>query len=139
MARKILVVTTTSPDPDRLKQAVADGSDDAVEFRVVAPATKIGKLDWLTNDEDDARARAARAADETAAALADTGRVAVDRTSHNTDPASDIDDALRNFDADEIVLVTSAGGSEWLEDETVRAAIEASGLPVRQVELPPPG
>ena len=138
MARKILVVATTSPDPDQLKQAVA-GSEDGVEFRVVAPATKIGKLDWLANAEDDARASAARAADDTAAALADTGSVAVDRTSHNTDPAPDIDDALRNFAADEIVVITSAGDSEWLEDETVRAAIESSGLPVRTLELPPQG
>lgn len=136
MTRKILVVTTTAPDPDRLKEALSDGTGDDLEIRVVAPAARIGKLDWLTNDEDDARARAAQAADETASALADAGSVAVDRTSHNTDAVSDIDDALRNFDADEIVLVTSGGDdSDWLEDETARAAIEGSGLPVRRVEL----
>ena len=74
-----------------------------------------------------------QAADRTADALAGTANVTIDRTSHQTDPAEEIADALRNFDADEIVVVTSRDEqATWLEDETVRAAMDRTGLPVRR-------
>jgi hypothetical protein len=130
---KVLVVTTTAQaDEARLREVVPEGA----EVRVVAPATKISPLDWLTNDEDDARAEAAQAAEGAAAALDGEAAVEVDRTSHNTDAAQDIRDALREFPADEIVVVTSPEAEQsWLEEDTVREAIEAPGVPVRRVQL----
>ncbi len=129
---KILVVATVSPDEARLRQEIPEGA----EVRVVAPATKISPLDWLTNDEGDARAEAAQAAEGTAAALDDETAVEVDRTSQNTDAAQDIRDALREFPADEIVVVTSPDGKQsWLEEDAVREALAAPGVPVRRVEL----
>jgi hypothetical protein len=132
MGKNVLVVTTVPADDARLRQATGD----ADEVRIVAPATMVGKLDWLTNAEDDARREAAQAADRTADALAGTVNVTIDRTSHEPDPAESIADALRNFDADEIVVVTSPDDeATWLEDETVRAAMDGTGLPVRQIRL----
>ena len=136
MARNVLVVTTVQPDGDRLRERLGDAIDPDAQVRVIAPAARIGKLDWLTNAEDDARAEAVRAADETAAAL--PGEVTVDRTSQDTEAAQAIEDALRNFDADEIVVVTAPGDeATWLEDDTVRASVERTGLPVRRIELAP--
>ena len=130
--RRVLVVATVSPDEARLRQEIPEGA----EVRVVAPATKISPLDWLTNDEDDARGEAAQAAEDTAAALGDERTVEVDRTSQNTDAAQDIRDALREFPADEIVVVTSPGAEQsWLEEDAVREALAAPGVPVRRVEL----
>ncbi len=132
MGKNVLVVTTVPADDARLRQVIGD----ADEVRIVAPATRVSKLDWLTNAEDDARREAAHAADRTADALAGSANVTIDRTSHQPDPAEEIADALRNFDADEIVVVTSPEEqATWLEDGTVRAAMDSTGLPVRQIQL----
>ena len=129
---RVLIVATTPPDEARLREEIPEGA----EVRVVAPAAKISALDWLTNDEDDARAEAARAAEGAAAALEDDATVEVDRTSQNTDAAQDIRDALREFPADEIVVVTRPDAEQsWLEEDAVREALAAPGVPVRRVEL----
>jgi hypothetical protein len=136
MARKVLVVTTVAADDRQLSEQLRDVIEADAEVRVVAPAARIGKLDWLTNAEDDARAQAEQAADTTASAIPGGAAVTIDRTSHDTEPVQDIEDALRNFAADEIVLVTSPdGASTWLEDDAVRAALDRSGLPVRRVAV----
>jgi hypothetical protein len=135
--RNVLLVTTVVADDDELHKTLsgAAGMDDA-NVRIVAPAARISKLDWLANADDDARQEARRAAEQAAGALGADTTVEVDRTSHDTDAAQAVADALRNFPADEIVVVTRPGDdSSWLEDETVRAALEDFGVPVRRVEL----
>jgi hypothetical protein len=53
----------------------------------------------------------------------------------NTDPAEDVRDALRLFEPDEIVVVASGDGDDsWLEEEAVREAIAAPGVPVRRLD-----
>ena len=132
MGKKVLVVTTVAADESELR----DELTDADEIRVVAPAAKISRLDWLTNAEDDARAEAEDAAEEVADAAAGEARVQVDPTSQNTDAAENVADALRNFPADEIVVLTRPGeDATWLEDEAARRALEAHGIPVRHLEL----
>lgn len=132
--KRILVVTTTVPDA-RLRERLRAEIPEGAEVRVVSPATKVSRLDWLTNAEDDARAEASAAAEGTAEALEDEASVEVDRTSQNTDAAENVVDALRQFRADEIVVVTSSGGDQsWLEQDAVREALEAPGVPVRRVE-----
>ena len=138
MTGNVLVVTTAPADRRDLAAELRHVVGGAGEIRVLAPAAKVGVLAWLANDEDAARDEARVAADRTADALPGEANVTIDRTSHDTDAAASIADALRNFDADEIVVVTSPGEeSTWLEDETVRAAVEDTGLPVRHLELPP--
>lgn len=130
--KKVLVVTTVAADESELRDELAD----ADEIRVVAPAAKVSWLGWLTNAEDDARREAELAASQVAEALSGEAQVEVDPTSQNTDAAEDITDALRNFPADEIVVLTRPGDdTSWLEDETVRAAVDAHGIPVRHLEL----
>lgn len=129
----MLVVTTAVADESELRDELA-GAD---RVRVVAPAAKISKLDWLTGAEDDARAEADRAAQTAAEAVLGQAAVEVDPTSQNTDAAQDVEDALRTFDADEIVVVTRAGEDKtWLEDEALQRAVNESGVPVRHIELP---
>ena len=130
--KKVLVVTTAVADESELRDELAD----ADEVRIVAPAAKVSRLAWLTGAEDDARAEADRAAQSAAEAALGQAEVEVDPTSQNTDAAQDVDDALRTFHPDEVVVVTRAGEeSTWLEDEALRKAVEESGVPVRSVEL----
>lgn len=130
--KNVLVVTTAVADESELRDELAD----ADRVRVVAPAAKISKLDWLTGAEDDARAEADRAAQTAAEAALGQASVEVDPTSQNTDAAQDVEDALRTFDADEIVVVTRAGDDKtWLEDDALQKAVNESGVPVRHIEL----
>jgi hypothetical protein len=132
-AKNVLVVTTAIAEESELRDELAG----AERVRVVAPAAKISKLDWLTGAEDDARAEADRAAQSAAEAALGHATVEVDPTSQNTDAAQDVEDALRTFDADEIVVVTRTGEDKtWLEDEALQRAVNESGVPVRRVELP---
>ena len=128
----MLVVTTTVADEADLRDELAG----AGEVRIVAPAAKVSRLAWLTGAEDDARAEADRAAQSAAEAALGEADVVVDPTSQNTDAAQDVDDALRTFHPDEVVVVTRSGEeSTWLEDEALRKAVEDSGVPVRHLEL----
>ena len=134
MAKRTLVVTTVPAEEATLRDAL----QDADEIRVVAPAADVSFLEWLTNDEDDARREADEAARSVASAAGDDTRVEIDRTSKSTDAAQAIRDALRDYPADELVVVTRPGeDSTWLEDETIRTALDAHGIPVRHLELSP--
>lgn len=127
-------MTTVPADESSLREAISD----ADEIRVLAPAADVSFLQWLTNDEDDARREADEAAERVASAAGSETRVEIDRTSESTDAAQMIRDALRDFQADEIVVVTRPGDdSTWLEDETVRGALDAHGIPVHHRELSP--
>jgi hypothetical protein len=131
--RNVLVVSSVSR-PRELHAALGDGVG---EVRVVAPAVEQSWLQWLTNAEDDARAQAERTAEELAAAAeADAEHVEVEVG--DSDPLLAVEDALRTFDADEIVVVTRTGeDASWLEEgaaETIAARFPA--LPVTTIELP---
>lgn len=73
------MVATTPVDESELRGELAD----ADQIRVVTPAAKVSKLDWLTGDEDEERAEAR----ETAEVVAEAVGGEVDPTSHNTDAA----------------------------------------------------
>jgi hypothetical protein len=136
--RNVLVVTTVVADEAELGERLRDllGGEDTT-VRVVAPATKLSWLEWLTNDEDRARDEARQAAERTADAVGDDAEVRVDSASQDSDAAQAVEDALRNFPADEIVLLTRPGDdASWLEDEAARASFESFGVPVRHIELP---
>jgi|SRR5919109_71980 hypothetical protein len=131
--KRVLVVATTVAEEPELRDQLA--AADVVH--IVAPAAKVSRLAWLTGAEDDARVEADRAAQSVAEAALGQAQVEVDPTSQNTDAAQDVDDALRTFHPDEIVVVTRAGEeSTWLEDEALRKAVEESGVPVQHLELP---
>ncbi|HXV02349.1 MAG TPA: hypothetical protein VFP24_02140 [Gaiellaceae bacterium] len=122
--KRVLVVATEPPDEAALREQVGD----ADEIRVVTPAAKVSRLTWLTGAEDDARAEAAETAEQIAEAIGGE----VDRTSQNTDAAQDVEDAVRTFRPDEIVV--HAGSDESMfEDDAVRKALDESGVPVRRI------
>ena len=131
MSRRLLVVTTTSADSELLRKQVQEhaGSSGA-EVRIVAPASDISPLDWLTNDEGEAREEAADIADAAEQAVAPNAR-AVETEVGDTDPVQAIEDALRQFPADEVIVVTHPGDeASWLEKNSAEAASERFGVPV---------
>ena len=103
---------------------------------VVAPASHISRLNWLTNAEDDARADAAERAEELAQAAPSDD---VDFRVGDSDPVKAIEDALRTFPADELIVVTLADeDAGWLEKGSAEAALERFSLPVTHLVVDDP-
>src|SRR5262245_22130880 len=63
--RNVLVVSSVERPVAELRSALGD---DVGDVRVVVPAVRQSRLEWLANDEDDARQRAEEAASEIAEA-----------------------------------------------------------------------
>jgi hypothetical protein len=111
--RRLLIIATASIAETDLRATVHEHAGEDAEMLIVAPASDISRLDWLTNAEDDARAEAKERADEIAdAAPTDTTEARVG----DSNPLKAIEDALRTFPADELIVVTRQGDdATWLE------------------------
>lgn len=136
MPRRLLVVTTVpNVDRDLLRRAVHEHTGDAdAEIHVVAAASDLSPLDWLATAEDDARHEAERAAREASEAVVGEGRAHAEVG--DPDPVQAIEDALRTFPADELIVVTHPEDSaRWLEKESAEAARERFGLPLTHLEV----
>ena len=111
--RNVLVVSSVPDVAAELRETLGG---DVGEVKVVAPAVKQSRLQWLTNAEDDARADAERTAEQVARATADEAEH-VEAEAGDSDPLLAVEDALRTFPADEIVVVLRAGeDASWLEE-----------------------
>lgn len=99
---------------------------------VVAPALNSPVRHWAS-DEDGARAAAQERLDASIARLAEAG-VAADGEVGDGDPLQAMEDALRTFGADEIVISTHPEGrSNWLERNVVGAARDRFDIPITHV------
>jgi hypothetical protein len=129
-ARRVLVVTTVPLDGTAVAGHVRKHTgDEAAELKIVAPAADVSPLEWLASDEDDARAEAAKVAEGSEEAVSGGGPVQTEVG--DSDPVQAIEDALRTFSADEVVVVTPPGDeANWLEKDTGAAARERFGVPV---------
>jgi len=131
MPRKVLVITTAASPRSEVEQVVRGRAGDDAEVQIVAPASKISWLDRLTNDEDAARANAADRASAASEELpGDQGEPKVG----DVDPFLAIEDALRTFAADEIVIFRAHGEDESrVEQGFVAKARARFDLPVTEI------
>jgi hypothetical protein len=122
--RRVLVVAIVPPTENLLRDAV-----HAAEVRLVAPASDVSALQRLANDEDAARLEAERTAADAAGAV---GSSPVRAEVGDVDPLQAAEDALRTFDADEIVVVVPPEGTRSaVERSSLEAGFERFGRPVR--------
>ena len=103
--KKLLVVATAPVEPGPLRDAVREHAGQDAEIRVVAPASDVSPLQWLASDEDAARDKASEVASE-AAATVEPEATRTEAEVGDTDPVQAIEDALRTFPADEVLVVT---------------------------------
>lgn len=129
--RNVLLVELAGVDSELLRERLREHvGDDEARVRVVAPASKVSRLEWLTNDEDDARRDAEQRGRETAETL----DVEADAEAGDVDPVQAIEDALRTFPADEILVVVPQDDEEnWIERGTAAEAVEQFGLPLARL------
>ena len=131
--RRILVVANeTVGGAPLLEQIKKLASDENARVLVVTPALN-SPLRHLASDEDAARAAAQDRLDSSLATLATNGIHARGEVGDG-DPLQAIEDALRTFGADEIVISTHPEGrSNWLERGVVENARERFGVPIHHV------
>jgi hypothetical protein len=131
--RRILVIANETVGGEALLSILrskAEGVNEQV--LVVCPALNSQVRTWAS-DEDGARAAAQQRLD---ASLAQLRRLGVQARGEvgDGDPLQAIEDALRTFGADEIVISTHpAGRSNWLEHNVVGAARERFDVPITHV------
>jgi nucleotide-binding universal stress UspA family protein len=131
--KKVLVVANETVAGHALRGEIvhrtADGDADVL---VVTPALNSRIRHW-TSDEDRAREQAQERLERSLAALAEEGVDARGQVGDD-DPMQAIDDALRTFGADEIIISTHPPGrSNWLESGLIRRARERFDLPITHV------
>jgi hypothetical protein len=131
--RRILVVANETVGGQTLRSLIVERSLDVQEqVLVVTPALNSPLKHW-TSDEDGARAAAQERLDASLAKLADAGVEARGEIGDG-DPLQAMEDALRTFGADEIIISTHPeGSSKWLEAGTVEKARERFAVPITHV------
>ena len=131
--RRILVVANETVGGRTLQDVIRDRAEGFREdVLVVTPALNTPLKHWLS-DEDDARAAAQQRLDASVARLREAG-VNVRGEVGDGDPLQAIEDALRTFGADEIVISTHPEGrSHWLERGIVASARERFSARVTHV------
>jgi hypothetical protein len=130
VTRNLLVVLLNEALLSELRSAVEEHGDGLPNVYVVAP-THVGLLHWLATDEQAARAEAGVRALEAEWIL--SGEAAVGGEAGEADPTLAVEDALRRFPADEILLV----GGEAI-DRSLRASLRGLGVPITWVGQSPP-
>jgi hypothetical protein len=132
--RRILVIANETVGGTALRETIREKAEGYPSSRVhvVAPALNTPVRHWAS-DEDPAR----RAAEERLRASLDRLRAGgIDASGEVGDgePLQAMEDGLRLFDADEIVISTHPEGrSHWLEKGVVSAARERFAVPVTHV------
>jgi len=131
--KRVLVVVTAPVDQEALRARVQERTGDGAEIKVVAPASDVSPLQWLATDEDDARGEAAAVAREAEQAV-EPAAERVEAEVGDSDPVQAIEDALRTFPAEEIVLVTrSDDEAGWLEKDADAEVSERFGIPLTRL------
>jgi|SRR5688500_13896690 len=130
--RRLLVVANETVAGRALREEVVRRAQGGTDVLVVCPALNSHLRHWAS-DEDRAREIAQARLDESLAALADAGVEARGEVG-DADPVQAIDDALRTFGADEIVVSTHPPGrSNWLEKGVIERSRERYGCPLTHV------
>lgn len=130
--KRILVVANETVAGTELRDEIVRRGEGGAAVLVVTPALNSRLRHW-TSDEDRAREEAQARLDTSLAALREAG-VDANGQVGDDDPLQAIEDALRGFPADEIVVSTHPPGrSNWLERELVAHARERWSCPITHV------
>jgi nucleotide-binding universal stress UspA family protein len=131
--RRILVIANETVAGDALREEITRRAEGFREdVLVVCPALNAPLRHWVS-DEDGARAAAQERLQTSLARLSDAGVEARGEVGDG-DPLQAIEDALRTFGADEVIISTHPEGrSHWLERGVVSGARERFAVPITHV------
>ena len=131
--RRILVIANETVGGGTLRSCIRKRSEGVrEEVLVVCPALNSPLKHWAS-DEDGARAQAHERLEESLVRLREGGVNARGEIG-DSDPLQAMEDALRTFGADEIIISTHPEGrSNWLERGVVTSARERFAVPITHV------
>jgi nucleotide-binding universal stress UspA family protein len=131
---RILVIANETVGGEALRSMIRDrAAGDREEVLVVAPALNSPLRHWVS-DEDPARAEAQQRVEASVQRLRDAGIEHIRGEIGDSEPLQAIEDALRTFGADELIISTHPPGrSKWLERGIVEAARERFAVPITHV------
>lgn len=130
--RILVVANETVGGPELLSEIRGRSQGRAARVLVVCPALNSPLRHWVS-DEDQARAAAQERLDASLASMRDAGLDAAGEIGDG-DPLQAIEDAVRTFRPDELIVSTHpAGRSHWLERGVVEKARERFDLPLTHV------
>lgn len=137
-SHRLLVVAVSPVDEVALREEVREhAGGEAAEVHIVAPAPHTSRLQRLTGAVDEAHAEAEDVAREAAEAI--KGTATVETEVGDPSPLQAIEDALRAFPADELIIVTRPGSeADWVEEDRTRETLERLGLPVTYLAIDRP-
>ena len=131
--RRILVIANETVGGEALRDLIHRRSEGVEERVLVVCPALMSPVRYFASDEDAPRAAANERLDRSLARLRKLG-IAADGEVGDADPLQAIDDALRTFGADEVIISTHPEGrSLWLERGVVRAARERFDVPITHV------
>lgn len=132
--RRVLVIANETCAARGVVEEVAYRGGPGAEVMVVAPALARSRLEhWLTSDLERRRAEALKRLDTSVAAFAAAG-IPAQGALGDADPLQALDDALRTFEPDEVVISTHPPQrSNWLERQVVSRARGRYDLPITHV------
>jgi cbb3-type cytochrome oxidase subunit 3 len=131
--RRILVIANETVAGAALRREIQEAAEGArSHVLVVCPALNTPLKHW-TSDEDEARAVAQERLERSLRELRRLGLEARGEIG-DPDPLQAIEDALRTFGADVVIISTHPEGrSNWLERGVVSGARERFAVPIRHV------
>jgi hypothetical protein len=131
--RRILVIANETVGGTTLREEIRQRSEGYEEHvLVVCPALNSPIRHWAS-DEDQARAAAQERLNRSLARLAEAGIEARGEVG-DCEPLQAIEDAVRTFGPDEIIISTHPEGrSNWLEKGVVTGARERFAVPITHV------
>ena len=132
---RILVIANETVAADALRRCIEKKSEGVQEsVLVVSPALAQSAVKHWASDEDPGRADAQERLDASLARLREAGISARGEVG-DSEPLQAIEDALRTFGADEIIISTHPEGqSKWLERGVVSEARQRFAVPITHVE-----
>jgi GABA permease len=130
--RILVVANETVGGPELLTEIQARSEGRRARVLVVCPALNSPLRHWVS-DEDEARAKAQTRLDDSLGSMRAVGLDAEGEIGDG-DPIQAIEDGIRTFQPDELVISTHPPGrSHWLERGVVEKARERFELPVTHV------
>ncbi len=129
---KILIVTSEAISADDLRAAVGTDMADDSEVLVIAPALHESPLRFWLSDADEAIGEAGRVQESSVDQLSDEGITASGDTGES-EPVDAVEDTLRVFPADRIVIFSHPEGDQAYREGVDVADIEQRfGIPTTQ-------
>jgi hypothetical protein len=135
--RLVILANEVIGDEALVREILRHTKGREAEVRIVAPPTVKSPLDLAAGDVDDEIEEARRRLDASIAALQQHG-VKASGDVGEADPSLALEDALRLFPADEVVIVIHPRERRtWLEEDVVERARRELTVPITYVEVEP--